>query len=234
MKEDNSFGYAHLAIVLGVHGVAETEKGTEGNKTAMAALVEAIQDVRSEGQLVGVCNSLQALANGHGEAKTNGFLPQKSIKVETRDIGILHAGLKQALEQTPEDQQKEIKQSLSRTQTNTISLFMAAREGGGYYYRDTTGKVPEQRSRRFCGLPEDSWPQRDGNNGEQRPDFRINPQTAELMHKALLRQEEAEKTPGTISLMGMIKKGSKSRRGEAKFFEEHLPKGLKPWAEPIN
>lgn len=228
------FGEAQLGVIIGLTELADTEKDTPQNQVALEALRECLRDVLVENNLFGVCNSLVSLANSGEKVNTGGFLNGGKI-VSTKDIALLRVGLKELLNLIPELENGEVKRAISIAQPRTIDLFMKTWRGGKYYYWDYSGQVKTKASKYFQGIPQEMWPRRNGKEQEEpRIDFRINAYTGAHTYNALLQLEKAEQEANSeqsslkkSSIMERVRGQKTRRKGEAKFFLEHLPPKLK-------
>lgn len=221
----NSFQEAQLEVVIGLDEMGATEKGTPENQIALEALVEVLQDALGENQLRNVCSSLVSLANSGYTVNTNGFLNGGKV-IFIKDIAMLRVGLKGLINRISEAEQGEVKKSISIARPDIVSLFTKAIHGGKYFYWDTSGEIKVQKVKYFQGIPQEKWPTRE-KDGEQKPDFRINPETAKHIYQTLVTLEEPhnDNPAEKLSIKERVRQQREKRnrrKGEAKFFLEHL------------
>lgn len=252
-EERKLFYDGRFEVLNALTEVQEYDGGSEENKKAMMALIDAVAACNN---LVDVCGNLAGLAVRQGEVKMGPDNDAPKRLVTTRDIRVLGAALWNLLKKieadtpkTPEGRPEQtpniirVRKAISRVKP--VELFYVAFHGGVFRYKTTElnrNEIPStvQRERYFGGIPEDKLPVKvaevkKDNLTEMvgRVDLGIYPENARRIYEIL---KILEKEQPILDLP--VKPGDKfvmSRRvyraGEAEFFLNHLPKGLKPWAE---
>lgn len=254
-EERKLFYGERLGILNALTEIQDYDHETDENRRAMVALIETLSDCDN---LVNICGHLAGLAVRHGKIRMGPEKEAPERSVTLRDTRILGAGLRglskeietnapKTSEGKPEQTPEVIRVRRALSRINPVQLFWSAIHGGAFRYwvkQEAKNGIPVsiQRERCFGGIPEEKLPikyvdvQR-GNVTEKigRPDLGIYPKNAKNIYEIL---QQLEKDQPTIELKG--KPGDKivsrvvSRNGEAEFFLQHLPRGLKPWAEAIN
>ena len=249
-EERKLFYDERLCVLNALTEVQDYDPKTDAdaNKKAMIAIVDTLGTCDN---LVSICGNLAGLAVRRGEVRIGPEKEAPQRAVTLRDIRILGAALRSLLKETYEVNAPEtpevirVRKALSRV--NPAQLFHSAIYGGRFrYWVRTTDRngvsAGMQRERYFGGIPEDKFPIRTidvrrGNLMEKIavPDLGMYPDNAQRIYE-ILKVLEVEQPTVDLPLRAGDKDSSivgrvVNRAGEAEFFLNHLPKGLKPWAE---
>lgn len=248
-EERKRFYENRVAVLIDLDQVKDFGPKTEERKEAFAALSHSLTDFG--GDLISLCANLARVTLAQGTVRMGPGRDAKERPMILSDVNILRAAIRSKLKAAGNEKETPeiiiMRRAMSRL--TPVQLFYCAIYGGSFrYVEKTTDKnsvaVFTQRQRYFGGIPEKKLPTRTveitkGNLTEKiinTVDLGIYPENAKRIYEILA---ELEKEQPVVELpVGKDEKNVVSRRvnraGEAEFFLNHLPKGLKPWAEKTN
>lgn len=242
-EEREGFYRDRLFILNALTEARDYPDDSDKFKKAVEMLADTL-DV-CQGNLVNICSHLARVAVEKGEVKLGPERDAEKRPITLEDVAILRMTIYGRLRAAPRESQEpeivKLRRALSRL--NPVQLIFSAIYGGAFRHwekilgRNQVG-ITVQKTRYFGGIPKEKLPRilREVTRGNltesvSEMDLRIYPDNMRRIYGIL---EMLEKDDPTVQLAvepgGVILERRVSRAGEAKFFLDHLPNGLKPWA----